>query len=543
VLMGIALLGVGAMVVRAGWLGIVDSGTLSAAAAAQQQQTLVLPAQRGSIVDRNTSQMAFDRLSDTVIATPYQIADPAQAASQLAPLLHMTQPDVLTKLTVPGGYSVVETGLSQIDGTTVRHLGINGITVQDGFTRVLPQGDVGAQVLGLVGASGGISGIEAQYNGKLTGIPGEVVQNTDPQGQALSVAKNVMPAAGANVQLTLDENIQANLESILAATKAQFGAKAVSGVVMQPQSGAILAMATSPGYNPNNRSTFDPASARVRSVTDTFEPGSIFKIVTMAGAIQEGLVTPNTRFVVPPVLHVYDLKLHDAESHGTAVWPVSQILERSSNIGTVEVAQRLGARSLTNWIKAFGFGQLTGVDLPGESTGFFPEYGSAQWSGVSIANLPIGQGVSATQIQIARAYAAIANGGVMITPHVVQSVGGHPVTYPPGQRVISTATARALNSMLKKVVSVNGTGDAATVKGYSVAGKTGTAQVIGANGKYSNSLFMSSFAGYVPANHPQMVIVVTVDEPATGTFGGTVAAPAFSQIASMALVHLGIPPG
>lgn len=542
-LMGIALLGVGAMVVRAGWLGIVDSGTLSAAAAAQQQQTLVLPAQRGSIVDRNTSQMAFDRLSDTVIATPYQIADPAQAASQLAPLLHMTQPDVLTKLTVPGGYSVVETGLSQIDGTTVRHLGINGITVQDGFTRVLPQGDVGAQVLGLVGANGGISGIEAQYNGKLTGIPGEVVQNTDPQGQALSVAKNVMPAAGANVQLTLDENIQANLESILAATKAQFGAKAVSGVVMQPQSGAILAMATSPGYNPNNRSTFDPASARVRSVTDTFEPGSIFKIVTMAGAIQEGLVTPNTRFVVPPVLHVYDLKLHDAESHGTAVWPVSQILERSSNIGTVEVAQRLGARSLTNWIKAFGFGQLTGVDLPGESTGFFPEYGSAQWSGVSIANLPIGQGVSATQIQIARAYAAIANGGVMITPHVVQSVGGHPVTYPPGQRVISTATARALNSMLKKVVSVNGTGDAATVKGYSVAGKTGTAQVIGANGKYSNSLFMSSFAGYVPANHPQMVIVVTVDEPATGTFGGTVAAPAFSQIASMALVHLGIPPG
>ncbi len=531
------------MVVRAGWLGIVDSGTLSAAAAAQQQQTLALPAQRGSITDRNASQMAFDRLSDTVIATPYQVIDPAQAASQLAPLLHMAQPDVLTKLTVSGGYSVVATGLSQAEGTAVRHLAINGISVQDGFTRVLPQGDVGAQVLGLVGANGGISGIEAQYNPKLTGIPGEVVQNADPQGQALSVAKNVMPVAGANVQLTLDENIQANLEAILASTKAQFGAKAVSGVVMQPQTGAILGMATSPGYDPNNRRTFDPARARVRTVTDTFEPGSIFKIVTMAGAIQEGLVTPNTKFVVPPVLHVYDLKLHDAESHGTAVWPVSQILERSSNIGTVEVAQRLGARSLTNWIKAFGFGQLTGVDLPGESTGFFPEFGSPQWSGVSIANLPIGQGVSVTQIQIARAYAAIANGGVMITPHFVESIGGHPVVYPPGQRVISTATAHALNSMLKKVVSVNGTGDAATVKGYTVAGKTGTAQVIGANGKYSNSLFMSSFAGYVPANHPQMVIVVTVDEPATGTFGGTVAAPAFSQIASMALVHLGIAPG
>ena len=235
------------MVVRAGWLGIVDSGTLSAAAAAQQQQTLALSAQRGSITDRNASQMAFDRLSDTVIATPYQVIDPAQAASQLAPLLHMAQPDVLTKLTVSGGYSVVATGLSQAEGTAVRHLAINGISVQDGFTRVLPQGDVGAQALGLVGANGGISGIEAQYNPQLTGIPGEVVQNADPQGQALSVAKNVMPVAGANVQLTLDENIQANLEAILASTKAQFGAKAVSGVVMQPQTGAILGMATSPG--------------------------------------------------------------------------------------------------------------------------------------------------------------------------------------------------------------------------------------------------------------------------------------------------------
>jgi len=539
----LAVVGVALMILRAGWLGTVDSSWLSAVAAGQQQRTIISPGQRGAIVDRNGYELAFDRLSDTVVATPYLITNPQQVAMQLAPLLKMPESAILAKLIVSGGYSVVDEGLNQSVGNAVQKLDISGISVQDAFARDLPNNNLAAQVLGLVGQNGGISGLEEQYNSALKGTPGAVVENQDPQGQALSTVKSMPPEPGKTVQLTIDSDIQANLESILASTQAQFRAQSVSGIVMQPQTGAILAMASAPGYNPNDRTTFDPSTARLRSVTDQFEPGSIFKIVTMAGAIQDGLVTPSTRIVVPGVLTLYDRKIHDAESHGTAVWSVSEILERSSNIGTIKVAQRLGYPALASWISKFGFGRPTGIDYPGESTGFFPQYGGTGWSGVSIGNVPIGQGVSATQVQIARAYAVIANRGRLITPHLVAKIGGKPVQYPAGPRVISSGTALAVDGMLRNVVSAQGTGDAATVKGYSVAGKTGTAQVVGSNGQYSNSLFMSSFAGYVPANHPQLVIVVTVDEPAVGTYGGTVAAPAFSQIASMALIRLGIPPG
>ena len=531
------------MILRAGWLGTVDSSWLSAVAAGQQQKTIISAGQRGAIVDRNGYELAFDRLSDTVVATPYLITNAQQAAMQLAPLLKMPESAILAKLIVSGGYSVVAEGLNQSVGNAVQALGISGISVQDSFARDLPNNDLAAQVLGLVGQNGGIAGLEQQYNPVLTGTPGMVIENQDPQGQALSTVKSSAAKPGKTVQLTLDSDVQANLESILTSTQVQFRAKSVSGIVMQPQTGAILAMASAPGYNPNDRTHFDPTTARLRSVTDQFEPGSIFKIVTMAGAIQDGLVTPSTPIAVPGVLNLYDRKIHDAETHGTEVWSVSQILERSSNIGTIKVAQRLGYPELASWISKFGFGRPTGIDYPGEGTGIFPQYGGAGWSGVSIGNVPIGQGVASTQVQIARAYSVIANRGRLITPHLVAKVGGRPVPYSAGPRVISASTALELDSMLRKVVSAQGTGDAATVKGYSVAGKTGTAQVIGSNGQYSNSLFMSSFAGYVPANHPQLVIVVTVDEPATGTYGGTVAAPAFSQIASMALIRLGIPPG
>jgi cell division protein FtsI (penicillin-binding protein 3) len=542
-LSALAVVGVALMVARAGWLGTVDSGWLSAVAASQQEKTVVSPGQRGAIVDRNGYELAFDRLSDTVVATPYLVTDAQQAAMQLAPLLKLPENAILAKLIVTGGYSVVAQGLNQSVGNAVRNLGISGISVQDSFARDLPNSDLAAQVLGLVGDTGGLSGLEQQYNTALTGTPGVVIENQDPQGQALSTVKSTPARPGETVQLTLDSNIQANLESILAATQAQFRAKSVSGIVMQPQTGAILGMATSPGYNPNDRAQFDPVTARLRSVTDQFEPGSIFKIVTMAGAIQEGLVTPSTRIAVPGVLPLFDVKIHDAESHGTKVWSVSEILERSSNIGTIKVAERVGYPALAGWVSKFGFGRPTGIDYPGESTGYFPQYQGPGWSGVSIGNVPIGQGVSATQLQIARAYSVIANRGRLVTPHLVAKVGGKPVVYPAGPRIISVTTAQELDGMLRKVVSTQGTGDAATVKGYSVAGKTGTAQVIGSDGKYSNSLFVSSFAGYVPANHPRLVIVVTVDEPGVGTYGGTVAAPAFSQIASMALIRLGIPPG
>lgn len=531
------------MVGRAGWLGIVDGGSLSAIAAEQEQQTITTPAHRGAIVDRNGYEMAFDQLSVSVVADPYLISDPQEVATQLAPLVHMSTPAVLAKLIVPGGYSVVAQGLSEDVGNAIDKLQIEGISLENSYVRDLPQGSVGAQLLGLVGANGnGVSGIEEEYNNQLTGTPGELVENQDAQGQAISTVRDTPAVPGTTVQLTIDSDIQANMESILAATRERFDAKAVSAVVMDPHTGAIYAIGTSPGYNPDDRATYNPDAARLRSVTDEFEPGSIFKIVTMSGAIQEGLVTPKTRIVVPGVLNIYNLALHDAEAHGTEVLSVSQILQRSSNIGTVKVAERLGYPALADWITKFGFGERTGIDYPGEATGFFPEYEGSGWSGVSIGNVPIGQGVDATQIQIARAYSVIANRGRLVTPHLVERVGRTPVSYPAGPRVISTRTALEVDAMLRTVVSADGTGDLAEVKGYAVAGKTGTAQVPLPGGGYSSSLFMASFAGYVPANNPQLVVVVTVDEPKSGEYGGTVAAPAFSQIAAMALLRLGIPP-
>jgi cell division protein FtsI/penicillin-binding protein 2 len=299
-------------------------------------------------------------------------------------------------------------------------------------------------------------------------------------------------------------------------------------------------MAQAPGYDANNANRVSFALQRNRAVTDTYEPGSTFKLVTIAGALSERIVTPGTTFRLPYAIPVADRIVHDAEQRGTETLSVAQILSHSSNVGAVTIAQKLGSTALADWIQRFGFGKQTGIDYPGESPGQVLPLD--KWYGSTIGNVPIGQGIAVTPIQMAAAYGAIANGGVWVEPHLVDRIGGRAVRKFKHRRIVSRAVNSELKAMLTNVVDEHGaTGNAAAIAGYTVAGKTGTAQKPGPNG-YTTGKYVASFIGMVPVGKPRLVVLVTVDEPHGSIFGGVVAAPAFAQIASFDLQYMGVTP-
>jgi cell division protein FtsI (penicillin-binding protein 3)/stage V sporulation protein D (sporulation-specific penicillin-binding protein) len=311
-------------------------------------------------------------------------------------------------------------------------------------------------------------------------------------------------------------------------------------VVLDPRTGAVLAMAQAPGYDANNASKVPPALQRNRAVTDTYEPGSTFKLVTIAGALSTGIVTPETKFVLPYSIPVADRVIHDAERRGTETLSVAQILSRSSNVGAITIAEKLGSPALMDWISKFGFGSQTGIDFPGESPGQVLPLD--KWSGSTIGNVPIGQGIAVTPVQMAAAYASIANGGIWVQPHFVEKIGRRPVHDFKRRRIVSPAVDAVLKQMLTNVVDEHGaTGNAAQIPGYTVGGKTGTAQKPGPHG-YTTGQYVASFVGFVPVAKPRLVVLVTVDDPRGAIFGGVVAAPAFAEIAKFDLQYLGVPP-
>jgi cell division protein FtsI (penicillin-binding protein 3) len=298
-------------------------------------------------------------------------------------------------------------------------------------------------------------------------------------------------------------------------------------------------MAQAPGYNANDTSGVDSALTRNRAVTDTYEPGSTFKLVTVTGVLSEGLVKPTTRFSLPTCIQVANYCIHDAEQRGVVNYSVAQILEYSSNVGAITLAEKLGASSLARWIDRFGFGHATGIDYPGETPGQVLPL--AQWSGSTIGNVPIGQGIGVTAIQMASVYAAVANNGVWVQPHLVSRVGGRAPFTPKRRRIISPGIDREVKAMLKDVV-LGGTGTAAAIPGYTVAGKTGTGSIPGPHGYVDSTGYMASFVGMVPASKPRLVVLVVVDRPRGAIYGGTVAAPAFQSIAKFDLQYLGVTP-
>jgi cell division protein FtsI/penicillin-binding protein 2 len=419
--------------------------------------------------------------------------------------------------------------------------GFDGVGAEAEERRAYPQHTVAAPLLGFAGVDNeGIAGLEFGFDKLLRGTPGRQTIVRDPFGRVIDTLASTPEKEGSDVFLTIDHTIQADAESVLRKTVQQWGAKSATAIVLDPRNGEILAMAQAPTYDANNFARSNPALTRNRAVTDVYEPGSTFKLVTVSGALSDHVVTPSSRFTLPYSIHVADRVVHDAEERGTETLSVAQILAQSSNVGTVTVAQKLGKDELIKWITRFGFGQPTGVDYPGESPGIVLP--ADKWSGSTIGNVPIGQGIAVTPIQMAAAYATVANGGVWVQPHVVEKVAGHKLPKPKEKRILLPSVNREVADMLGNVVA-DGTGTSAQIAGYHVAGKTGTAQVPDpTTGGYAPGKYVSSFVGFVPASKPRLVVLVKVQEPTRSYWGATVAAPAFAEIARFCLQYLEIPP-
>ncbi len=539
IVVAVAVLGI--LGLRATFLGVVKAGELSAFAASQHEIGFSTPAPRGAVLSADGRELAADRPTVSVSATPFLITDPVDAARRLAPIIGRDPAELEEQLDSDDGYALLARDVSPGDARRAKALDIAGVDFVDTYERYLPRGPLAAQVVGLTNSDRvGISGIEQRYDGPLTGTPGHRLEARDPFQRPLQVLDSEEAQPGHSVQLTLNSVIQAKVEQVLMDTREAFGAKSAMAVVMRPKDGAILAMANVPRFNPANRRTVNPDLARNRVVTDAFEPGSTFKIVTIAGALEEGVVKPNTRFYLPSKLETYDRTLEDAHEREPIHATVTEILQQSSNIGTVLIAQELGQSKLIEWIDRFGFGKPTGIDYGGEAQGIVRS--AEEWSGVSITNIPLGQGISVTLMQLLNAYATIANGGFQVTPHLTARIGDTSVAAERGPRVLSAATARKVDRMLRDVVDVEGTGGRAAVRGYAVAGKTGTANKIDPQtGEYVER-YIASFVGYLPADRPELLIAVVVDEPGYPFYGGDVAAPAFEKIAEYSLQMLEIAP-
>jgi cell division protein FtsI/penicillin-binding protein 2 len=366
---------------------------------------------------------------------------------------------------------------------------------------------------------------------------------SDAIGQPVSITEVHPVSGGSSISLTLDANIQQRTEEVLGAIARVFSPKDSTAIVMDPRDGSVLAMASWPALDANHPGASSQEALENRAVGFAYEPGSTFKAFTVAGALEQGLITPSSGFNVPDRIKVADRVIHDDVEHGEESMTTAQILARSSNVGAIEIGQLEGAPRFNEWLHRFGFGAKTGVELPGEERGLVLPLN--RYSGSSMGNLPIGQGQLVTPLQMASAYSAIANGGMLRAPHLIRSVDGHQRGAAPGHRVISGPTAAALRQMLQGVLAAGGTASEVSIPGYQLSGKTGTASKIDpATGEYSKTAFIASFIGFAPAADPKLLCAVVVDEPQVGSiFGGTVAAPAFGEIMSFALPYLGISPG
>lgn len=526
------------------YLGTLQGGALRSAARSQQLTLEPVPAQRGAITDRNGVDLAVSEPAQDISATPYLVKEPLAAAQRLAPLLDQTQASVLRKLSERGGFVYLARALPAKRAQGVLALKIAGVAGAPVMRRVYPRGTLAAQVLGVVGMEGnGLAGLEYSSNAVLHGRSGERRVVSDAIGQPVSITEVHPETAGASVSLTLDANIQQRTEEVLGAVGSVFNPKDATAIVMDPRTGAILAMANWPAVNANDPSASSPEALENRAVSFNYEPGSTFKAFTVSGALQRGLITPSTSFDIPDQIQVADRTIHDDTEHADESLTTAQILAQSSNVGAIKIGLLEGAPSFNDWVHRFGFGARTGIELPGEEIGQVLPL--SHYSGSSMGNLPIGQGELVTPMQMATAYSAIANGGILRPPQIVQSVGGRRQPQPAGHRVISAATAAALRQMLEGVLAPGGTASEVSIPGYQLAGKTGTASKIDpATGEYSKSAYVASFMGFAPASDPKLLCAVVVDEPQSGSiYGGTVAAPAFGQIMSFALPYLRIAPG
>jgi len=528
---------------RALYLGTIKGDNLARAANVQQTATEIVPPRRGAILDRRGIELAVSEPASDVSATPYLVKDPVGAAKRLAPLLGRSVPDLTTAIARRDtGFVYLARELPADRAERVRRLGIDGIALAPSEHRQYPRKWLAAQVLGLVGTDGkGLSGVELERNRRLTGAAGLRRSVRDALGQDLRVRDVEAARPGQDLTLTLDAQIQDRVEAVLHDLGSKFSPRGASAVVLDPRSNEVLAMANWPQVDANAPASAPEAAQRNLATNFTYEPGSTFKAFTVAGAVEDRTVTPDQEFDLAPTIQVADRVIGESHDRGPVTLTTRQILAQSSNVGAVTIGQEMGAKRFDAWTRRFGFGKATGVDLPGEERGL--SLPVAKYSGSTMGNLPIGQGQGVTQMQISTAYAALANGGVLRPARVVKAIDGKPLPRPRGHRVVSERTAREVRSMLEGVFAPGGTAQEVTIPGYSLAGKTGTANKFDTKlGEYSKAKYVASFVGFAPARGPRLLISVMVDEPKGQIYGAQVAAPAFGKIASFALPYLKIAP-
>jgi cell division protein FtsI (penicillin-binding protein 3) len=524
---------------RAFWLQGVQGSKLASQAVSQQTEAIALPSLRGSLLDRRGNALAASEDTATIFAVPPEVTKPALVAEKLAPILDLKESEVLGAVTAESTYEVLAKKVELPTAKRIERLELQGIGQDPDSRRTYPQGELAAQVIGVVGSENeGLTGLEQGEESVLRGTDGERRIVTDATGEPIRLETSQQAEDGEDIQLTLDPAIEGKTEEVLAEVGETYAPKGATAIVMDPRNSQILAMANWPPVDPSDLSSASSEDLINRATGFTYEPGSTFKAFTVAAALEEKEVTPATSFYLPSQLHVADRIIEDAEARPPVTLTVAQILAESSNVGAATIGLQLGSERFSRWINRFGFGRPTGVQFPAEEQGIVPELD--EYSGSTMGNLPIGQGLAVTPMQMMAGYQAIANGGFLRPPQLIKKVGDETVHEPTGRRVIDAAVAAQVREMLEGVLAVGGTASEVSVPGYSLAGKTGTAQVA-ENGTYSETKYVASFIGFAPAEDPQLLVSVIVDQPQGDIYGGSVAAPAFGRIAAFALPYLGVP--
>ncbi len=533
---------------RAYQLQVLRSQWLAAMAERQSQRMVQLVPKRGIVYDRKKEELAISMEVDSVFAQPPKVEDVRQVAQKIGPILGKNSSVLLGKLKGEEHFVWLQRGITPEQRKAIEKYGFEGVDFLKETKRFYPQGELGVHVIGFAGLDAkGLEGVELGYDEFIRGEPGYILTSKDALGRAISPQSPALGQSmdGCEVILTIDKNIQYLVEKELKKAVQACSAKGGMAVVMNPKTGEILAMAVEPTFDPNHASEAPAWVRKNRAITDSFEPGSTFKVFLLAAALEEQAASPKEMFFCENGSYVVGGRtIHDVHKYG---WlSLADLIKVSSNIGASKVGRKLGKTKLHRYLKNFGFGSKSGVDLPGEVAGLLaaPRY----WSEVGLANISFGQGVSTTALQLTAAFSAVANGGVLMRPYAVRAVldpGGNVIKESSPKvvrRVISPETSAAVIQILKTVMDEGGTGKAARLTGYESAGKTGTAQKALANGRGYSDKILASFFGFAPVDNPQVVITVMIDEPQGNRYGGVVAAPAFKAIAEQVLPGMGVYP-
>ena len=529
-------------------LQALDAPQLAAAAAEKRTRTLILPAQRGEITDRNGAPLAITVDARDITVDQTMVIDPIGSANALSKITGVEASVLLPELAGDRRFNYVLKKVTPEQWLKIKELQLPGIFSEKTSKRIYPSNNLAASTIGFVGGEDtGLGGLEYGFEKELAGSQGEVIVEISAGGRPLpsGIASEKKSVPGMGIRLTIDRDLQFVAEQALA-TRVEY-AQADSGtlVAISPKTGKILAIATYPSFDANKPGEAQDGVTVNHALVDAYEPGSTAKVITIAGLLNENLANPNTPFTIPPVLKRSGKTFKDHEPHGTLKLTLTGVLAKSSNIGTIQASELMGAEKFNSYLQKFGVGQSTGMQFPGESKGRLPKL--EKWSGTSFPTFAFGQGYMVTAVQIASMYATIANDGIRINPSLIEGY-----LMPNGQyqdaalsektEVISPRAAQTLREMMEIVVSDEGTAPLAGIPGYRVAGKTGTAQVVDPNCKCYSKEVIASFIGMAPAENPEIVVAVSVHNPKNGRYGGQLAGPVFKEVAQYALQQLNVPP-